>query len=276
MSATPTQTHPAPPQLPELPDGIAPTPPQPRWHPGLAVTGLVATYLVAAIFAGITLAFGGDLDDPPPAANAVALLVQDALVIAGALVFAGLAARPRPSHFGLRPPKSWGSAVGWTLLVYGAFFVFTIVWLLALGADQSEDLPEELGAEDSTAAAIAIGAVVTIAAPIAEEIFFRGYLFGALRNWRGVWPAAVLSGILFAAVHAGSSANEFLVPLAFLGAGLCILYAKTGSLYPSIGLHCLNNSLAYGTALGWSWQIPATMAVSLAVITLILAAIPRN
>ncbi len=274
--SVPTPTHPAPPELPEVPEGIEPAPPRPRWHPGVAVAGLVGTYLVAAVISGLVLALGGDLDDPPPAANAVALLVQDALVILGALVFANLAGRPRPSDFGLRPPRSWGSAFGWTLLVYVAFFAFTIVWLLALGADQGEDLPEELGAEDSTAAAIAIGAVVTIAAPIAEEIFFRGYLFGALRNWRGLWPAALLSGALFAGVHAGSSANEFLLPLAVLGAGLCILYAKTGSLYPPIMLHCFNNSLAYGTALGWGWQIPVLMAASLAVITLLLAAVPRR
>ena len=272
----PTPTHPMPPELPEVPEGIKPAPPRPRWHPGVAVAGLVGTYLVAAVVSGLVLALGGDLDDPPPAANAIALLVQDALVIAGAFVLAGLAGRPRPSDFGLRPPRSWGSAFGWMLLVYAAFFAFTIVWLLALGADQGEDLPEELGAEDSTAAAIAIGAVVTIAAPIAEEIFFRGYLFTALRNWRGLWPAMLLSGALFAAPHVGSSATEFLVPLAVLGAGLCFLYAKTGSLYPPIALHCVNNSIAFGAALGWDWQIPVLMASSLAVITLLLAAVPRR
>jgi membrane protease YdiL (CAAX protease family) len=36
-----------------------------------------------------------------------------------------------------------------------------------------------------------------------------------------------------------------LVPLAALGVGLCLLYERTGSLYPSIGAHSLNNSVAF-------------------------------
>jgi membrane protease YdiL (CAAX protease family) len=48
------------------------------------------------------------------------------------------------------------------------------------------------------------------------------------------------------------------------GAGLCLLYEWTGSLYPAIALHALNNSIALGANLKWDWQIPAMMVGSTA------------
>ena len=66
----------------------------------------------------------------------------------------------------------------------------------------------------------------------------------------------------FGLIHTGSSPVGYLVPLAFFGIGLCLLYQWTGSLYPSIALHALNNSIALGVNLDWSWQIPAMMVGS--------------
>ena len=81
-----------------------------------------------------------------------------------------------------------------------------------------------------------------------EEFFFRGYFFTALRSWRGMWPAALITGLVFGAIHAGSSDPAFLVPLGLLGMGLCLLYVRTGSLYPCIAAHALNNSIAFGAS----------------------------
>mgnify|MGYP000173810412 CR=1 FL=1 len=54
-----------------------------------------------------------------------------------------------------------------------------------------------------------------------------------------------LVGVLFGAVHAGGSDAAFLVPLAVLGVLFCLLYERTGSLYPPIVLHAINNSIAF-------------------------------
>ena len=35
-----------------------------------------------------------------------------------------------------------------------------------------------------------------------------------------------------------------------------MLYERTGSLYPCIGLHCVNNSVAFSSTQDWTWQIP--------------------
>ena len=58
--------------------------------------------------------------------------------------------------------------------------------------------------------------LVAVVAPIAEEFFFRGFFFGALRNWRGLWPAAIITGLVFGAIHVGSAEAAFLLPLALL------------------------------------------------------------
>ena len=89
-------------------------------------------------------------------------------------------------------------------------------------------------------------------APICEEFLFRGYIFTALRNWRGTLPAAILTGLVFGGVHATSAPAADLLPLGLLGFGLCLLYRFTGSLYPGMLAHSLNNSIAFASLAGWS------------------------
>ena len=78
-----------------------------------------------------------------------------------------------------------------------------------------------------------------------------------------MWPAALITGLVFGGIHAGSSDPAFLVPLAALGMGLCLLYVRTGSLYPCVAAHALNNSLAFGVSQDWGWEIlPVTRRVA--------------
>jgi membrane protease YdiL (CAAX protease family) len=110
-------------------------------------------------------------------------------------------------------------------------------------------------------ALVAVAVLVCIVAPVAEEFFFRGYFFSALRHWKGPWLAAVLTGIVFGAIHLGSSPPAFVVPLMAFGFVLCLIYWRTGSLYPCIVLHALNNCLALGISEGWQWwQVIGLMA----------------
>jgi membrane protease YdiL (CAAX protease family) len=112
--------------------------------------------------------------------------------------------------------------------------------------------------------------LITVVAPLGEEIFFRGYFFAALRNWRGWLPAAVITGLVFGAIHIGSSPIGFTVPLAFFGFLLCVLYQRTGSLYPCIALHALNNSFAFGLTQDWTWEI-LPVAAGATVVSLTIA-----
>jgi membrane protease YdiL (CAAX protease family) len=167
--------------------------------------------------------------------------------------------------------------VGWAVVAWLAFYLFTAAFVGILGlSPEEDDLPEQLGVDDSVVALVAVAILVAVIAPIAEEFFFRGFIFGALRNWRGTWPAAILTGLIFGGIHAGSSDPAYLAPLAFFGAALCWLYAKTGSLYPSIGLHCANNSVAFGVTQDWGWQIPLLFVGSMALITLLAVLVERR
>ena len=82
-----------------------------------------------------------------------------------------------------------------------------------------------------------------IAAPVSEEVCFRGMLFGGLREKLPRLGAALLSGLIFGGLHAltGVSAVPPLIVFGFL---LALLYEKTGSIVPGILLHMLNNSVA--------------------------------
>ena len=84
----------------------------------------------------------------------------------------------------------------------------------------------------------------------------------------GTWIAAIITGLLFGLAHSGSAPGRYLVPLGFLGFVLCLVRWRTGSLYPCIALHSLNNALALGVGqLNWNaGQVLALVAGSVAVV----------
>src|SRR5437899_10138074 len=100
MSSPPPVAYPhpgAPPELPELPDGISP---QPLWPPWTAPVALIAAF-AAAVFGALVIgvvasAAGYSLERLPPAAQIAATAFQDVALILSALAFARLSQRPRP------------------------------------------------------------------------------------------------------------------------------------------------------------------------------------
>lgn len=78
-----------------------------------------------------------------------------------------------------------------------------------------------------------------IVAPIAEEILYRGVLFRSLGNRLGILPGAILSSVIFAAVHFYGLYG--FVSVAVFGFACAMLYAATGSLASVIILHALYN-----------------------------------
>ena len=91
--------------------------------------------------------------------------------------------------------------------------------------------------------------MVICVAPVAEEFFFRGFFYRALRSRWSVLGAAAIDGLLFGVIHydfAGADALLILPPLAILGFIFCLVYERTGSIYPTIAMHSLNNAIAFG------------------------------
>lgn len=94
--------------------------------------------------------------------------------------------------------------------------------------------------------AVSLSAVsIAVFAPVAEELVFRGLLYGIFKglwaNFRfGAVAAAAVSGVLFALIH--NDAYVFL-PLALMGMCLCFAYERSGSIVSPIIVHSLFNSL---------------------------------
>jgi len=83
-------------------------------------------------------------------------------------------------------------------------------------------------------------------APIAEETFFRGFLFPALIGKLRVWGAALASGLLFGAIHITSPGTAgLIIPLGAIGVVLALVYYKTGSLWATITTHFLINLTSF-------------------------------
>ncbi len=271
--------HPAPPDPPELPAGVVPSDGRPAWKPSFAWLALVAALAFAVVFGGIvaaviTAAAGGDLDDAPPGALIASTFLQDVGFIVVPLFFAAMVMRPRPWQFGLRRTPLWPAA-GWVAATYLAFIVFSAVFVTVFGIDAEEDLPQDLGVEDSDVALVFSALLICVMAPVAEEFLFRGFMFPALRRWRGTWPAALIVGSLFGLIHVAGSPLEFIPLLMFFGVALCLLYARTKSLYPCIALHALNNSVAFSTSLDWSWQLGILLPAVALTLTLLAVLVER-
>ena len=239
--------HPPPPSPPELPEGASPWPRWPPWYGPLAmVVGLVATVIVAVIVGAFFTAGGGDTTDSP-AFTQIATLLQDAIFAGAAVFFAARVARPRAWQFGLRRTRFWRT-VGWAAAGMAAFWVFVIAYSLIVRPEAEQDTLESLGTEDSRFALVAAAVLVVVIAPLAEEFFFRGFFYRALRTKFAVIPAALIDGILFGAIHfEGADTAEILPELAALGVMFCLVYERTGSLFTTIALHSLNNLIAYGS-----------------------------
>ncbi|MGH2842059.1 MAG: lysostaphin resistance A-like protein [Solirubrobacteraceae bacterium] len=242
------------------------------------VLGFAGGVLVTIIAEGVGVAFGASASNPPPAVNIAADFLFDAAFVAAALYLSMLGGRFGGVQFGY-VRIAWSVGLVAFVLAAVGYYVVTLLYALIVSVHGTDRLPTDLGVQRSTAAAIAAGVFVCVVAPIAEEFFFRGFLFGVLRRLDlriggrqlGPWLAAVAVGILFGLAHYDSAQPEFLIPLGFLGFVLCVMRWKTGSLYPGMALHCVNNCIALGVnELAWgAGLIAALCAAALLAMTLL-------
>jgi membrane protease YdiL (CAAX protease family) len=149
------------------------------------------------------------------------------------------------SDLGIKPFNflyGLGLAIGAFLVTRVFIFIYAII-AQALGLHQSKDVLEKLpdlfgkGFGGFLLAVL----VVAIIAPIVEELFFRGFVYASFRQSWGVATAAILSSVLFALFHQDPFTY---IPIMVIGIALALLYENTGSIWPSVMLHSLNNLIS--------------------------------
>jgi membrane protease YdiL (CAAX protease family)/uncharacterized RDD family membrane protein YckC len=229
--------------------------PRVPWGLGDSIWGLVGGLLLVVIVPPLlVLPFDPNIGDPDKASDAGILATQalfDGFLIAVAI---GMASG---WHFNLREAlgrlgvrRFEPSGIGWMFAVLGIYYVGAIAFSAVVIQPKQEDIGKELGV-CNPGVGIAIAAVlgIVVLAPVAEEIFFRGFFFAGLRSRWSLWPAALLSGAVFGLVHAPTGPTAA-IPLAGLGVGLAWLYNKTGSLWLCMLAHFLNNAIAISVVVG--------------------------
>ena len=237
-----------PPGQPPRSSWTAPGFPYPRWEVKRTLLGLIAGLLIGGLFAPLlVLPFDPDLSSTWALLVAQALLSVTLVVVAIQVASGDRKADVREdlALLGLRQFRA--TAFGWLAAAYAAYFAFVAAYASLVTQPDQEDIARDLGLDQGLAAAIPVVFLIAVAAPVAEEIFFRGMLFGGLRRRLSTYPAAAISALVFGALHATTGISA-VPPLIIFGFVLALLYERTGSLVPGMLLHALNNALALAVA----------------------------
>ncbi len=208
---------------------------------GIAVLGILCVLGILIVLGIVAYAIDGE---PLSEGTDIALQAAFALSLIGVPLAFALGTAPKGeaiARLGLRRfDLTWA---GWAFVAVVAFFVVMIPYTLLLEPETQETV-DAIADEQSVAILIALGILVVIAAPISEEIFFRGFFFGALRRSLPFWAAMVISGLVFGLVHLPTGPAQA-PPLALFGMALAWLYERSGSLGPPIAAHAFLNWNAF-------------------------------
>lgn len=255
------------PSWPSRPEGWrhdAPDPPEAfrvPWSVTDASLLVLWTILAQAVVAVGALLVNVDVSDSDLAAVVVSLVVQ-ATTFVGVLVW--LSGRDRLSWrlLGPLPPRLRDIGVGVGVGASG-FVIVTILLVLAeqlWGGVEPPDQPLTQMVDQGGLVTALVVVVAVLAAPVVEELVFRGLLFQSIRQRAGLFPAMGISAIVFGLVHLPQilEVNEdtgivegmnvdalpSIVGLAILGFWFAGAFHRTGRLGVVIAAHATFNGIA--------------------------------
>jgi len=245
------------PPEPELPDlseqrrrnwreGIA-------WGPREVIQGLalavaaVIFFPVAALV--IAAALGIDVTDTKRATeiSVIASLPFEAALFAIVAALTVFKHRSKWRALGFRPlalGQAWVPAV----LVIGAYMVYGAYISAADAIGGDKFLPTNMLEDvlDEKVFVVLLGILALFMAPLMEETFFRGFVFGGLSKRFSFLGAALISGFLFAVAHMDPT---LLIPFTAVGMIFAAGYAYTGSLWTTIAAHFTFNLISLSLTL---------------------------
>jgi uncharacterized protein len=206
---------------------------------GFFFSGQIALPLLIKTFGVNFAAFGGR-------GSAVSTLIYYVLMASSALTVLYLSIKRY-----LPLPEGWFRPTGkrnWLAWGVGGYFVALPLMLLVSVINQqiwqgqggSNPLLQIVLEEGDPVALGMFFFTAAVAAPVFEEILFRGFLLPSLTRYFPVSGAIALSSLIFATAHL--SLSEIL-PLTVLGAILGFVYTRSRGLLSSMLLHSLWNSV---------------------------------
>ena len=215
--------------------------PYSNWGPAVAVLGVFLA-LVVGIILGIPAVIidhpssEGDLSSTANAfvqfATALGFLIVPIVIASrGGLPLPEALRRLGVRHF--RVP----SALLWMVVAVVAYLAIAFLYAVLIGEPEQEDIAESFGTVPVQVL------LIVVAAPVSEEVCFRGMLSGGLRERWPRFAAALIGGLIVGGLHAVTGLSA-VPPLMVFGVVLCLLYEKTGAIWPGIMLHMLNNTFA--------------------------------
>jgi membrane protease YdiL (CAAX protease family) len=137
------------------------------------------------------------------------------------------------------------SHIGWGFLGFiVAFVIWGIVLNILAGFNRSTDWGSEIQFKHFYEVVI-IFVYAVIAAPLAEEMLFRGFFITFVGKLCKPWIAAILSCLLFAFYHYLAFGIEGAILILFWVPVPTILFLRKKSLYPGLIMHAFNNLFVY-------------------------------
>lgn len=221
------------------------------WGPlGAFVVLLIALFLTTFLSAVAVFVFGnGNFEDPEVFESIPLFWLLTISAASFALPSIGLARvmsgsfREAFYNLGFRKVgigNLFGTAILLLLVIFGLEMIMSFL--------TEGEIEQDVGEMIESQASLAVFLGVCVLVPIAEEIFFRGVVFAGIRKKLNFWPAALISGIIFALGHIeGGAENSISIMITILISAIALAWAyeKTNSLWTPIIIHSAMNASAF-------------------------------
>lgn len=235
------------------------------WGPIAAIVGGIGIYFAAQLMAGVFINIwfqlsgsgGMDIGDWFDQTTIAPFVLSLMVSLSGlAILFVFIKSRnAKISELGLVKPKIQDlyyaiAGIGTYIISYVVVASVLAAAIPALNVDQKQDTGFDTSSSGPMLVFIFIALVIL--PPLVEEIIVRGFIFSGLRKGLSFLRSAVITSVLFGLAHlmggeGGSAIWIAVVDTFVLSMVMVYIRERSGSLWPSIGLHACKNLVAFLT-----------------------------
>jgi uncharacterized protein len=246
----PPPVQPPPPPVPPLQQpATAPDPTEIPWRARegvlIGILALLTGGFVWLVLTAIVTPHGNPTEKQESALALWAMVIIQGALVLWLWVWLKLRYRVGLRRLGLRYrpgdlAAGVAAAVGGLAAVWIVSGIANLISRIISGDDIP--IPDQLPPLHGTTQLIFAAAAAIIVAPVTEEMFFRGFIYQALRRWRGVPFAVILSAAVFAITHI---APLLIIGIFPLGIIFAYLFERRASLGATIVAHMTYNLIGF-------------------------------